>query len=273
MSLDNKIRDIFHSLLKDGKLLFIVLATLLATFPIITFYTLNHCLEKSLFVAIPFAFAWVVFAWAITDRSVLRRFKTYAFIFIVLFFERIYWDVFNYLYPSNSIDSLSELVNTQETAYYIFILAEFIAMLAVFLTIWHLAKPKEFKSRNSKSISLVVFSAFLMTFPLWTFRFLSSVYGEDFSSFFIENIGWHNFLFQGIPIAFSLLVFAMVITNIKKAIKNMLYVLIFVFTFFNYLPFYKDSIPDGVFFVIVGFCYFIVFLSFVLLSKSKYIEN
>ena len=273
MSLNNKIWDIFRCLFKDGKFIFIVLATLLATFPIIANYTLktsSYCLEKSLIVAIPFAFAWVVFAWAITDQSVLRRFTTYAFIFVVLFFEKIYWGVFNYLYASNN---LSELIDTKETAHNIFILIEFIAMFAVFFTLWRLAKPKEFKNRNLKSISLVVLSAFLMTIPLWIFRFLRYIGAESFTRFLIENIEWYGLLLEGIPIAFSLIVFAIVITNIKESVKNLLYFLIFVFALVMYLPVYSGNFPEIVFFIIVGFCYFVVFLSLVLVSKTKYIEQ
>jgi len=287
MSSNNKISEVFRLMYKDGKLLFILLATVLVTFSIFTTYTLKtgeHPLEKYLLLAVPFAFAWVVFAWAVTDKSVFRKPLIYASIFIALFIQKIYWGVFLQFYPPNDVLRLSEeWVSILDNAYHFSIIVTFFAMLVVFLIIWFLAKPKEFKKYNSKGLFLVGLSAFLMTLPLWIIRFISFINGQSLSEFVLKNLEFidsYGFLFEAIPIAFVLIFFALVITNIKSSAKYVLYLLIFVFSIVIYLPIYKDLywsesatvFTQFVYFLFIGVCYFIVFLSLVLICRSRYIE-
>jgi len=297
MSQKNNFREVFNLLYKDGKLLFIILATILAAFSIYTSYvlrTVGYDLGKYVLISLTFSFSWVLLAWAVTDKSILRKARIYAFIYAILFIEKIYWGLFYHFYKPSYEWGTSEFglnfprlseewLNLQENAYYLSIVVTFVVMLGVFLVVWYLAKPKEFKKCQTKSFLLIGLSAFLMTMPAWIFRFLSQIGGESLTRFIVENIdfNWFNFVFEGIPIALALVVFACVITNIKVAFKNILYVLIFVFSLIIYIPFYYDlylhnSIPlleQIINFAIIGFCYFVVFLSLLLLSKSRYIED
>ncbi len=272
MSSNNKIGEVFSCLIRDRKIVFILLAAILLTFSMFTSYVLNDIqdsLEKSFFIGITFAFTSVVFAWAVTDKSVLRKPSLYISLFLVLLFEKIYIglsaNLSDFIYNSDKADI------TQINSYYLFIIINFFVMLYVFLVIWYLSKPKEFKTYKSKNIFLIIFSVFLITLPTWFFRFLACTY-SGFSGFCTQNPEVCSLLFQGIPIALSLVIFAMVITNIKSIVRNILYFIIFVFTLAMYLPGFISDFPETLFFIFAGFCISVVFLSFVLLSKPRYID-
>ena len=123
-----------------------------------------------------------------------------------------------------------------------------------------------------------------MTMPFWIWNAIYYFGGTRFFEIFITNwdlISWYNLLFYGMPIAIALVIFAYVITNIKSIYKYVLYGLILLFLLVQYLPFfdfvnwkyYDDLVRVSAYFIIFGVSYFIVFLSLLLLAKTKYIEQ
>ena len=257
---------------------------------------------KALLLGIPFAFAWVVVAWSITDKSVLRRPYPYIGIFLALFIEKIYWALFYTLYPISYRDSFgaiedalnvgntnfaipsAEWLNLFDSASYLFIIIEFIVAIVLFGTLWYLARPKDFTKLNIKRIGLVVIGAILMTVPLWIWKAIAYFGGLRFFEFFITNwewIYWYNFLFHGIPIAIAMVIFAFVITNIKSRAKFFLYVIILVSVLIPHIPIYdymfwvrsSSTVTVFSYFFVFAVMFFVMFLSLLLLSKTKYIEQ
>ena len=308
MTVKQKICDTFHPMIKDGGLLFVFLATLLVTISVFSTYVFRMSLwpwYKALLLGVPFAFAWVVVAWIITDKSVFRKPYPYVVIFVVLFFEKIYWALFYNLFPityrtsSGSIgDGLAlgntnyaipsaEWLNLLENANNLFIVVEFVVVLALFVTLWSLVRPKDFEKLSflkNKRMILLIISAILMTIPLWIWRAISYIGGPELIRDLFRNIdwiGWYNLLFYGIPIAIALVIFAFVITNIKSKAKNILYLVILLSVLILYVPIYdymfwvRSSSATTVFsyFFVFAAMYFVMFLSLLLLSKTKYIEQ
>jgi len=261
--------------------------------------------HKALLLGIPYAFAWVVIAWIITDKSVLRKPYPYIVIFVVLFFEKIYWALFFNLFPmtyrtnygsigntlalGNGISGIPsvEWFNLFENANNLFIVVEFIVGLVLFVTLWSLARPKDFEKLSflkTKRMILLIVSAILMTIPLWIWRAISEIGGPELIMDLFRNIDWvdwYNLLFYGIPIAIAMVIFAFVITNIKSKAKNVLYLVILLSVLIPHIPIYdymfwlRSSSTFTVFsyFFVFAVLYFVMFLSFLLLSKTKYIEQ
>ena len=312
MTVKQKIEDIFYPMCRDGGLLFILLATLLVTVSMYSTYAFRMLLwpmHKTLLLAVPYAFAWVVFAWIITDKSIIRKATPYIVIFFALFFEKIYWALFYYFYPitytnlQEQIQDAMAIGSTNlpmpsadwfkavENAENLFIILEFIVAFVLFLTIWHLTRPRDFMKTSSKfgfiktkrSVLLMI-SAILMTVPLWIWRAIGEIGGPElirelFS--YTDLIDWYSLLFYGIPIGVALVIFAYVITNIHSRAKGVLYLIIFLSVLVPYIPMYdymfwvRSSSATTVFtyFFIFAAMYFVLFLSLLLLSKTKYIEQ
>ena len=312
MVLKQKVQDTFHPMLRDGGLLFIILATLLVTISMYSTYVFRMQLwplHKTLLLAVPYAFAWVVIAWVITDKSIVRKPYPYVVIFVVLFFEKIYWSLFYNFYPitytnfSGAIEDAMAVgstnlpipsagwLQTAENASNLFIVVEFTIAIILFMTIWHLARPRDFMKTYSKfdfvktkKTALLIISAILMTVPLWIWRAIAEIGGPEFIRTlfsYTELIDWYNLLFHGIPIAIALVIFAYIITNIESKIKNVLYLIVLVSVLIPYIPMYdymfwiRSSHSTYVFthYFIFSAMYFVLFLSLLLLSKTKYIEQ
>lgn len=308
MTVKQKIYDTFHPMIKDGGLLFIFLATLLVTISMFSTYVFRTSLwpwHKALLLGVPYAFAWVVVAWIITDKSVFRKPYPYIVIFVVLFFEKIYWALFYNLFPmtyrtsSGSIGGALALGNTNyaipsvewlnllENANNLFIVVEFIVVLALFVTLWSLVRPKDFEKLSflkTKRMILLIISVILMTVPLWIWKAIAEIGGPELIRDLFRNIDWidwYNLLFYGIPIAIALVIFAFVITNIKSKVKNILYLVILLSVLIPHVPIYdymfwvRSSSTAAVFsyFFVFAAMYFVMFLSLLLLSKTKYIEQ
>ena len=242
-----KTSDIFHSMAKDGKIYFIILAAILIS--ISSIQSSSDLFVKILTIAIPYSFAWVILAWIITDRSILRKTAPYLGIFVILLLEKIY------LFAS-------------ETEDYFFILVKFVVILIVFLLLWHLAKPKDFTKKSflkTKKMMLVVICSIIMTIPHWISTAVCSCYG---------------FLTYGLFFAIALTLFSTVITNIAEKTRYILYALIFVFTLITSTQTYFShgfnldiNMFTLAFFVVNVILYFFIFLSLLLLSKTKYLEQ
>ena len=299
-------------MLKDGGLLFIILATLLVTISMISSYIFRtdlYCIYNALIYAIPFAFAWVVIAWVITDKSILRRPLPYVVIFIVIFVEKIYWALFYNIYPitytieSGAIEDALAIGSTNfaspsrewlslfDNANNFFIIVEFIVMLVLFGVLWYLARPKDFTQISSKfgflktkKMGLLIIGSILMTVPLWIWKAVTEIGWAEFFNDLILNsewIDWHNLLFYGIPIALAMLIAAFIITNIQSRAKYVLYIVIFLSVIIPRIPTYdymfwvreSDILTVSIHFKFFGAMFFIMFLSFLLLSKTKYIEQ
>ena len=296
------LNDIFKQITKDGKIIFIILATLLVTVSLIVNYNIHIgflSLEKALLIGVPFSFAWVVFAWAITDQSILRKPFPYVCIFVVILIEKLYWAFFYFLFPPvyETINEVSDnlalgfgypmlsrdLINLLDSAFWIFVVVEFIVMLIVFMVLWYLARPKDFKKISWKKTSLVIFASFLITMPLWIWKAIGYFGGNESILSIIRNIdySWYSLFFNGLQIAIAMVIFAYVITNIKSIYKFILYCLIFLFLLvpnfpFFYFVFWKSSnglFNVSVYYFVYGISYFIIFLSLLLLGKTKYIEQ
>ena len=295
MALKQKFSDIFHPMSKDGGLLFVFLATLLVTISTYSTFVFRFDLwplHKALLMAIPYAFAWVVIAWVITDKSILRSPYPYIGVFVALFFEKIYWPLFYHFYPPNYTNILSnDWMQTYDNAMNLFIVIEFIVAIVLFIIIWYLARPRDFmKSRSkfnfvtTKRFVLLMISGIFMTVPLWILRSIEYIGGpEAISTLFsyTDLIDWYNLLFSGIPIGISLVIFAYIITNINCRSKIALYLIIFATTLIPHVPMYSEILWKDTsstlnvfsYFLIFAFLYFFLFLSLLLLSKRKYIEQ
>jgi hypothetical protein len=203
-----------------------------------------------------------------------------------LLFPPVY-DTINGVADSLALDSghlmLSrDWLNLVDSAFWIFVIVEFIVMLTIFMVLWYLAKPKDFKKISWK-ISLVIFASFLTTMPLWIFRAIGYFGGNESVRWILVNIdySWYSLLFNGLQIAIAMVIFAYVITNIKSIYKFVLYGLIFLFLLVPSFPFFdfpfwrssSDLFNVSGYFIVYGISYFIVFLSLLLLAKTKYIEQ
>jgi len=309
MAVKQKICETLHPMTKDGGLLFIFLATLLVTVSIYSSYVFRLSLwwpwHKALLIVVPYAFAWVVVAWIITDKSILRKPYPYIAIFVALFFEKIYWALFFNIFPvtyrtasgaigdalamgsRNSAFPTVEWLNLLQNANDLFIVVEFIVAIVLFVGLWYLARPKDFErlgSLKSRKTILIIIAAILMTVPLWIWRAIAEIGGPRLISELIMNaswIDWYSLLFYGLPIAIAMVFFAFVITNIKSRAKYGLYLLIFVVLLIPYVPIFgymnwiisSSMITVFSYFFIFAVVYFLLFLSLLLLSKTKYIEQ
>jgi len=304
----DKLREVFHQLLLDRKIIFLVLAALLATVSIITRYTGVHSWSNyKIFTSyIPYAFTWVVLAWVITDKSILRKPWPYVTIFAMLFIDKIYWNLFYLFFPPSRYYTSSlpgdaflvgsphlvvpsvEWFNLQEKAHHLLIIVEFVIMVSVFIIFWYLSRPRDFTKLKTKlgflknkRMILIVIGSFFITMHLWLFHVVRYIGGIRFFEFLITNwymIDWFNFLFHGLPLAIGIIVFAVVITNIEDKIKYLLYLIIFLIILLLYTPWFNQVyyIHSMVLNIVHIFCYFLLymllFLSTLLLAKTKYLE-
>jgi hypothetical protein len=182
-------------------------------------------------------------------------------------------------YPSVSKNWL----NLLDSAFWVFVIVEFVVMLIVFIVLWYLARPKDFKKISWIKTSLVIFASFLMTMPIWIWKAIGYFGGNELIISIIRNLdySWHSLLFNGLQIAIAMVIIAYVITNIKNIYKFVLYGLIFLFLLVPHFPFfdfvnwkfYNDIAHVAFYFIIYGISYFIVFLCLLLLTKTKYIEQ
>ena len=232
---------------KDGKTYFIILAAILIS--ISSVQLSSNIFIKILTIAIPYSFAWVILAWIITDRSVLRKTAPYLGIFVILLLEKIY------LFASGTED-------------YFFILIKFVLMLIVFLIIWHLAQPKDFTKTSflkSKKLMLIIICSIIMAIPHLASITMCNCYG---------------LLTYGVFFSIALTLFSTIITNITEKTRYILYALIFVFTLVTSTQAYfshEFNLDANVFtlahFVVNVILYFFIFSSILLLSKTKYLEQ
>jgi len=296
MSEKEKTSGFLRLLIWDKNFWFVVLAAILISlnlvFPVGVKYIFG-----SIFSAFIYAFAWVVLAWALTNELIKRKIVPYIAMFVTLFIGKIYWPVFYYLYPypSPSIEqqfirmgtmqpsSLRDWWSITETANNVFIIVEFVVMLVVFISIWYLTHPKDFTELKTKTqllkykrTILVIISSFLMTMPYWIWRLLSSI---DVNINFIGSLCWYQFWTYGLPISFALVLFAVVITNLKSKKKYVLLGLVFLFTLIPYIQadinYQIGSVTKfNLYYFMIGLVsYLLVFLSFLLLAKTKYIDQ
>lgn len=309
MSVSRNIRDIFSAMINDRKIIFLILATIMITISYIStsiVYFSFQSLSRVFVSYIPFAFAWLIMAWAITDRSVLRTPYPYIFVFLVLFIHKIYWSLFYWLFPpvyrggSESSDALAlgggnlaipsqEWLDLKMNATYLYMVIEIIVILSIFLLFWYLTHPHDFSKRKYRQLNLknkrlifVILGVFFTSMPLWLWHVLEAIWGTGIYEFFInfDYIIWFSFMFHGIPIAIGYVLLANVITKIKTQIKYGLYLLVFIFSILPFIPFHSmldiswDRVIIGSYFSVIYFVsYFFIFLSFILLSKTKYIEQ
>jgi len=309
MSVSRNIRDIFSSMTKDGKIILLILATLLITISYVATYFIDlpfNSLARVFVLYIPFAFAWLIIAWAITDKSVLRTPYPYLITFLVLFIHKIYWSLFYWIFPpvygngSEISDALAlggenlampsqEWLNLKMNATYLYVIIEIIVILSIFLLFWYLTHPHDFSKRKYRQFNLknkrlifVILGIFFMSMPLWLWHLLKAIVGIGIHEFFInlDYIIWFSFLFHAIPIAIGSVLLAAVITKIETQIKYGLYLLVFIFSILPFIPFYSmldvswNRVIFGSYFSVIYFVsYFFIFLSFILLSKTKYIEQ
>ena len=297
-------KQFLYNLLRDNNFVFIVLAAILVSLQI--FYPATEIYQRFI-NAIPYAFGWLVFAWAITDKSIQRRIFPYLGIFVVLFFEKSYWYLFYVLYPPEYVQSGSgpiadalafgsghnrildpEWFNALETAQYVFIVVKFIVMFVVFLTLWYLARPSDFRKMKikknlleSKKMVLLVVTSFVMTMPHWLWRIVHSGFAQFFTHYW-EMFPWSQLLFYGFSTAVAFILFAFIITKIQNRVKYLLYAIIGLLVMLPYLPReiiysthtnWTTQMLFATNVLINSVSYFFVFLSLLLLAKTKYIER
>ncbi len=294
MSAYRNIKDIFDSMIKDGKIIFLIIASILIAFsavvPYLADFEYNDILIQGLISAIPSAFAWLVIGWTITDKSILRKPYPYLAIFSAWFIYEIYWYLFNFLFPSNygnSQVSSQEWLNLQETAFTFYIILFFVIAVFIFVLFWYLTNPKNlpknkldiFKKRN---FIYAILGGLFITMPLWSIRLLYYVFGIRLPEFIVTNnlfLDLYYFIINAIPVSIAFLIFGVIITNIKIQKRYVLYFLIIVFTAVSFIPIYTITgldINRDLFifyrFLKYSISYFFVFLGFILLSKEKYLE-
>lgn len=274
-------KEVFSNLYRDGKLGFIILASLLISVCLVQ--KGSNDFLKSVLIAVPYGFGWVIFAWAITDRSVLRRPIPYIGIFFALFLEKMFWslNVRNIIPSSISADEYVSYISKphmvgigfEEELGLQFVFLKFIVVLFVFMLIWYLSKPKDFKNRVKMRNGVLIFlSSFFMIGSYWIWELFGSIDSISYD--------WYVLLFIGIPIAVSLLLLSLAITNIKNSIRYYLYCGVSFFAVIPFIPFYKifynfiwdQTVADVYIFIMYIVSYFGVFLCLLLLSKNKYLE-
>ena len=274
-----RIIEIFGSLVKDGKIWLLLLASLLISIPFFT--NTSELIGRILIFAIPSGFAWVILAWVITDKSILRTIGPYLTIFILVFIEKIFFYVFLNLYTE-----ISDWFQYYEIVTNIFMVLSFVSTLFLLLILWYLARPSDFTREKygflkNKRILLVIFSTILIKF--FEIQYFWYILTGDFPfRFLIENLDyiiWYNLIFT-VPTVIGFILFAVVITNIKSDVKYGIYSLIGLSVFIQYFPFLSsfDIVGWGFwgvktyYFIISIISYFLMFLGLLLVSKSKYVE-
>jgi len=268
------INGFFKLMYKDRKLFFILLASLLISISIFTQIAIHfstYSLEKSLIVGITYSFAWVVVAWILTDKSVLRKPYPYLLIFFSLILKDILgpilWSIFDI-----------KIFFTE-----LFLLVEFIVIFIVFLTIWYLARPydfKKFRKENNfiKRFIGIILASFTIILPyilvtIFSYKSLIDFFGNTFYEIY-------DLIFTGIPTAISFLIFAIIITNIKTNSKNYVYLLIIFFSILPTIPYLYYILPSPIsmelyrifYLILVFISNFFVFTCLLLVSKEKYLE-
>ena len=143
-------------MIKDGKLISIILAVLLITISSVAYYffiDISDSAIKTSIIALSYAFTWLVLAWILTDKSFFRKPTPYVIVFLIFFIEKIIWSI----YPRNLI----------------MIFTEFLAILIIFTVFWYLTRPRDFTKFENKyefifsnRMFFILFGAFLMTIPL-----------------------------------------------------------------------------------------------------------
>jgi len=176
----------------------------------IPFYSADFL--KSSIVAISYSFSWVVLAWALTDRCILRKPNLYIILFVILFLEKMFWS----FYPE--ISSYEQFLDI----FHLYIIIDFLIMIVFFTIFWYLTKPQDFKSLNSflktKNSIFVLFASFFITMPPWLTRFVLDNAGQDFLKIiYSSNFSFNCFIFMtnAIPFIISLLFFSFIIKNIR----------------------------------------------------------
>jgi hypothetical protein len=261
-------------MIKDGKLIFITLASMLITISTIASYFFidtSYSIIKTLIIAFPYAFAWVVLAWIITDKSFFRQAKPYLIIFLIILIEKISW------------------INFQNNV--LMILIEFFSVLLIFNIFWYLSRPRDYAKFSNKleflfsnRMVLIFLGAIIVALPLilWHIEIYSYDYKALIFQFYnLKIFEWDVFFILTIPVLVSFVILSFTVTNIKNKIKFSLYGVIILFLFFPNIPvfnqfFLKDYSGNFVlivYFLLYFICYFIIYFIFILLANSKYLEQ
>lgn len=273
-----KIKETFKLLTKDGKIYFLILASFLMSIP--AFINSSDFLTVLLIRAIPQSFAWLIIAWIITDITFVRKPAPYLIIFFLMFIDQIYYSLFNNFYP--------EIYDKNQTfdIHLIFVFIKIIITLFFIILFWYLSRPKEFTEKKYDFIKnrkmIIVFLATFFMCLMWLYYPIYLITGFHPLSLLSQNIelfNWYSFIFTGIPMAIGMVLFAIIITNIKTKAKYNIYGVIGFFTLFQTIPFvyYLNFVEWTVLtvdiyqFVISFISWFFVFLGLLLVSKNKYI--
>lgn len=304
------IKDIFQSLIKDGKIVLLILATILITVSYTSSYFVQFSFESlaRVFISyIPFAFTGLMIAWIVTDKSILRKPYPYLGIFLFLFIYKVYWSLFYWIFPepiTNSPEILGSIeigttniprttsgwLNLQNNAFYFYIIVELVVIVGIFLLFWYLTHPSDFLKHEYKKLDLLknkrtvffVLGVFFMSMHIWLWNLIYFLSEDIFHEFFtnVDLFMWVIPLINIIPIAIGLIFFSMLITRIKDHLRYVLYLIVFIFTIIPSIPIYymlglnwRSSLFGIFHFLIYLISFFILFLSFILLSKTKYIEQ
>lgn len=300
MNAAKNIKDIFNLIVKDRKIIFLIIASFLITISTYAYYNLQvypASIYKSLIVGSTFSFSWVIIAWLITDISIIRKTIPYLSIFFLLLLDKIYWGIFYYFYPPISFEEVVSSGNfiraeeygiIVENAFYFSIVLKFIVFFSVFLIFWYLSKPRDFKDKLSffkkKNIVYVILASIFITMPYWIFRVIYFFDGRDIIMHLSKNSmisSLFYFLIGAIPFIIGIVLFSVIITNIKTSKKYILYGLVIIFSIIYQIPiynfglwkFYNNILLVLAYFIVYFLCYFFIYLSFLLLSKPKYIEQ
>ncbi len=265
---------ILHQIIKDGKLFFINLATILITISAVASYFFidtSFSLIKTLIIAIPYAFSWVVFAWIITDKSFFRQPTPYVVIFLIFF--------------------IGKILHINYTKNIIMILTEFLSILFIFIIYWYLSRPRDYAKFENKfeflysnRMSIIFIGALLITLPFILWHIGINFYDYEALNnqlFNFEIFEWDVFFLLSIPVMLSFVILSFIVTNIKSKIRFSLYGVLALFLILPNVPIfnqfflkeYKSDFVLFLFFLIYSICYFIIFFIFVLLANPKYLEQ
>lgn len=300
MSYITNFKESIHSIIKDRKIIFLIIASVLITISTYAYYQIRVypvSIFKSLIVGSAYSFSWVIIAWLITDKSILRKALPYVSIFVLLFVDKIYWSIFYYFYPPVTFEEVISLGDfnkaenyelISEPAYYLSIIIMFVVYFSVFLIFWYLSKPKDFKEKflflKKKNIFYVILASVFITMPHWIFRVIYFFTGNNLLMYLYENTIFSNFFYfsiGAIPFIIGLVIISVIITNIKSSEKYILYGSIILFSIIYQIPLYNFGLwnfYDNIFlrtsyFALYLLCYFVIYLSFLFLSKPRYLEG
>ncbi|MEF8879644.1 MAG: hypothetical protein V5A64_04565 [Candidatus Thermoplasmatota archaeon] len=257
----NTIVDLFRQINKDKKILFIILASILISLPVVVSSDMFWMIT-----AVSVSYSWVIFSWVITNRSVFRKTWQYFSVFVLVFIGNFGW--FKLL---DSIDVKffpSKLTYLQN---FLIAIPGFIATLVVVLLVWRLTRPKDFK-KSEKWVEIVKKPRFAMSISAAFFiQYLPTV-----SSLLLDKTYIVSIFFM----ALGWLLISIVVTRIRSKVKYWLHGIIFFVAMIPMVYYSLDwsiFIDNSIYMNSIGFLftfvsYFILFVSLLLLSKPRYLE-